>query len=111
MRGRGISRLTKKAGIPLIGTRSVNSEDYLRRVAELAPDVIVSVAAPEIFRPPLAVDAAVGLSERSLGTTARTTIVTFLFVNGGLRRVDDSRRQSVLDLLDMPRCGWLYRLP
>lgn len=53
MRGRGISRLTKKAGIPLIGTRSVNSEDYLRRVAELAPDVIVSVAAPEIFRPPL----------------------------------------------------------
>ena len=53
MRGRDISRLTKKAGIPLIGTRSVNSEDYLRRVAELAPDVIVSVAAPEIFRPPL----------------------------------------------------------
>lgn len=53
MRGRSISRLTKKAGIPLIGARSVNSEDYLRRVAELAPDVIVSVAAPEIFSPPL----------------------------------------------------------
>lgn len=47
--GRGVSRLTKKAGIPLIETRSVNSEDYLRRAAALAPDVIVSVAAPEIF--------------------------------------------------------------
>ena len=53
MRGRSISRITEKAGIPLVDARSVNSEDYLRRVAELAPDVIVSVAAPELFRPAL----------------------------------------------------------
>lgn len=53
MRGRSISRLAKKAGIPLIESRSVNSEDYLRRVSVLSPDVIVSVAAPEIFKPAL----------------------------------------------------------
>ena len=53
LRGRSVSRITKKAGIPLIDARSVNSKDYLRRVAALAPDLIVSVAAPEIFKPAL----------------------------------------------------------
>ena len=48
--GRSVSRLAEKAGIPRIETRSVNNEEYLGRVSELAPDVIVSVAAPEIFR-------------------------------------------------------------
>ncbi len=47
---RSVSRLTEKAGLARIETRSVNSDDYLGRVAELAPDVIVSVAAPEIFK-------------------------------------------------------------
>ena len=48
--GRTISRLTKKVGIPLIEAQSVNRLDYLRRVAKLTPDVIVSIAAPEIFK-------------------------------------------------------------
>ena len=33
VRGRSISRLARTAGIPLIESRSVNSEDYLRRAA------------------------------------------------------------------------------
>lgn len=48
--GRSVARLAEKAGIARLETRSVNSSGYLERVAELAPDVIVSVAAPEIFK-------------------------------------------------------------
>lgn len=50
VRGRSAARQTRKSGMARLDTRSVNSEDYLRRVAVLAPDVIVSVAAPEIFK-------------------------------------------------------------
>ena len=46
---RSIRRLATDAPIPLIETRSINDAQYLRRVERLAPDVIVSVAAPEIF--------------------------------------------------------------
>ncbi len=50
MRRRSIARLARDAGIPVIDTTSVNGIDYLQRVRDLSPDVIVSVAAPEIFR-------------------------------------------------------------
>lgn len=50
---RSIPRLAAEAGIPVIETESVNDEAYLEHVKRLAPDVIMSVAAPEIFRAPL----------------------------------------------------------
>lgn len=48
--GRSIGSLAAAQGIPLYPTASVNDPAYVSKVRELAPDVIVSVAAPEIFR-------------------------------------------------------------
>ena len=48
--GRSIGRLAAQQGIPMIPTTSVNSPEYVEQVRRLAPDVIASVAAPEIFR-------------------------------------------------------------
>jgi methionyl-tRNA formyltransferase len=48
--GTGIDTLARRAGIRILPTTSVNDEAYLEQVKALAPDVIVSVAAPEIFR-------------------------------------------------------------
>lgn len=46
-----IGALARRAGVPIIPTRSVNDEVYVSKVRdEVRPDVIVSVAAPEIFR-------------------------------------------------------------
>ena len=53
IRGRSIAALAAREGTALLETESVNDPDYVRRVRELEPDVIVSVAAPEIFRDPL----------------------------------------------------------
>jgi methionyl-tRNA formyltransferase len=47
---RSIARLAAAQGIPMFPTTSVNDPEYLEQVRRLAPDVIVSVAAPEIFR-------------------------------------------------------------
>ena len=74
VRGRSISRLARTAGIPLIESRSVNSEDYLRRAAPRRAaggrcDRVRGGAGSIQCR--LAVDAAVGLSERALRTLAR----------------------------------------
>ena len=49
LRGRSIARQAKNSGWALLETRSVNCGDYLRHIRRLAPDVIVSVAAPEVF--------------------------------------------------------------
>ncbi len=49
-RKRSIERLARRAGLPIEPTTSVNSPEYVARARELRPDVIVSVAAPEIFR-------------------------------------------------------------
>jgi methionyl-tRNA formyltransferase len=48
--GRSIARLARDAGIDEVPATSVNDGAYVATVRELAPDVIVSVAAPEIFR-------------------------------------------------------------
>jgi methionyl-tRNA formyltransferase len=48
--GRSIARLASARSVPMFPASSVNAPDYLERVRRLAPDVIVSVAAPEIFR-------------------------------------------------------------
>jgi methionyl-tRNA formyltransferase len=49
LRGRSIESLARRSSIPLLPAESVNDPEYIGRVRELAPDVIVSVAAPEIF--------------------------------------------------------------
>jgi len=51
--GRSIEKLASASSIEMIRTTSVNDEAYLDRLRELEPDVIMSVAAPEIFRPDL----------------------------------------------------------
>jgi methionyl-tRNA formyltransferase len=48
--GRSIGRLASELSIPMYPTSSVNAPEYLEQVRRLGPDVIVSVAAPEIFR-------------------------------------------------------------
>jgi methionyl-tRNA formyltransferase len=48
--GRSIANLAAKQSIPMFPASSVNSPEYLETVRRLSPDVIVSVAAPEIFR-------------------------------------------------------------
>jgi methionyl-tRNA formyltransferase len=50
LQGRSIARLAHSEGIALVSTRSVNDPHFVARVKLLAPDVIVSVAAPEIFK-------------------------------------------------------------
>ena len=50
LRGVSIAKLAESHGLPLVPTTSVNDDGYIKRVGELAPDIIVSVAAPEIFR-------------------------------------------------------------
>jgi methionyl-tRNA formyltransferase len=50
LRGRSIASLARSAGIPLVWGRSVNQPEYIAQVRAMAPDVIVSVAAPEVFK-------------------------------------------------------------
>lgn len=58
--GRTISKLARDEGIPELATRSVNDPDYVARLRALKPDVIVSVAAPEIFKAELLGSARLG---------------------------------------------------
>ena len=48
--GRSIASLARDAGIEVIDTPSVNSAAYIEQVKQLAPDIIASVAAPEVFK-------------------------------------------------------------
>jgi len=50
LRGRSIAALALREGMSLVATKSVNDPEFIRRVRISRPDVIVSVAAPEIFR-------------------------------------------------------------
>ena len=50
LRGRSIAALAQAEHVPLLPTKSVNDPEFVRRIATSQPDVIVSVAAPEIFR-------------------------------------------------------------
>jgi methionyl-tRNA formyltransferase len=51
--GRSIESLAASAGAPIVTTRSVNQPEFIEKVRAIAPDLIVSVAAPEIFKPAL----------------------------------------------------------
>jgi len=48
--GRSIARLARERSVPLYPATSVNAPEYVQQVRRLAPDLVVSVAAPEIFR-------------------------------------------------------------
>jgi methionyl-tRNA formyltransferase len=50
---RSISNAAASAGVPRVSTSSVNDAGFVRLLAELNLDVVVSVAAPEIFGPDL----------------------------------------------------------
>jgi methionyl-tRNA formyltransferase len=53
LRSRSIESLAALAGVPTVTTRSVNHPEFIEQVRAIAPDLIVSVAAPEIFKPAL----------------------------------------------------------
>ncbi len=50
IRGDSIAKLAQAKGLPLVPCGSVNDPAYIERVQEINPDVIASVAAPEIFK-------------------------------------------------------------
>lgn len=50
LRGDSIARLAERKGLPVVPCGSVNDPAYVAKARELRPDVIASVAAPEIFR-------------------------------------------------------------
>jgi methionyl-tRNA formyltransferase len=50
LRGRSIASLAVSVKVPILTTRSVNLPEYIKQVRAIAPDVIISVAAPEIFK-------------------------------------------------------------
>jgi methionyl-tRNA formyltransferase len=60
LRRRSIEALARKESLPILATPSVNDPGYVDRVRQLRPDVIVSVAAPEIFKEELLASARVG---------------------------------------------------
>jgi methionyl-tRNA formyltransferase len=53
LRGRSIESLAVSVGVPIVRTRSINQPEFVGQIRAIAPDVIVSVAAPEIFKPEL----------------------------------------------------------
>lgn len=51
--GRSIRKVAQKYEIPIVPTTSVNNSSYIEIVKQLNPDVIASVAAPEVFKKPI----------------------------------------------------------
>jgi len=49
LRRQSIASLANQCGIELIPAQSVNAKPYIQTAEQLVPDVVVSVAAPEIF--------------------------------------------------------------
>jgi methionyl-tRNA formyltransferase len=50
LRGRSVEALAHTIGVPVVPAYSVNLPEYIERVRAIAPDIIVSVAAPEVFK-------------------------------------------------------------
>ncbi len=48
--GCSVSHLSKKYGIPSLETKSVNNAAYIQKIREMDIDIIVSIAAPQIFK-------------------------------------------------------------
>lgn len=55
-----IEALAAARGVPVLDTPSVNDPGFLGRVRSLSPDVVMSVAGPEIFSPALLATARLG---------------------------------------------------
>lgn len=60
LRGDSIAKLAKEKGHPVVACGSVNDPEYIERVKTINPDVIASVAAPEIFKKPIIDTPAIG---------------------------------------------------
>ena len=60
LRRRSIAALAREHSVAFLPTDSVNHPAYVERVRGLSPDVIVSVAAPEIFKDDLLASARLG---------------------------------------------------
>lgn len=52
LRGRSIGKVAVDHSIDLIDAKSVNATSYINMATDLSPDVVVSVAAPEVFKKP-----------------------------------------------------------
>lgn len=50
MRGDSIAKLAREKGLTVVPCTSVNDEAYIAQVKKIDPDVVASVAAPEIFK-------------------------------------------------------------
>lgn len=50
LRGDSIAKLADQSGLTLVPCGSVNDPEYIERVRSINPDVVASVAAPEIFK-------------------------------------------------------------
>jgi len=50
LRGDSIVKLAKAKGLPIVDCGSVNDPAYIDRIKTINPDVVASVAAPEIFK-------------------------------------------------------------
>ena len=95
--GRNIELLARNAGIPIISAMSVNDSEYLERIGALSPDIIVSVAAPEIFRGPLLAIARLGCLNIHSGRLPayRGMMPTFWQMKNGERFVTVTIHQMV----------------
>jgi methionyl-tRNA formyltransferase len=60
LRGQAIKTLALRHGFPLLAAASVNAPEYINTVKSLRPEIIISVAAPEIFKSPLLSLASIG---------------------------------------------------
>jgi len=50
LRGDSIAKLAQAKGLPIVECGSVNDPDYIAKLEALEPDIVASVAAPEIFK-------------------------------------------------------------
>jgi methionyl-tRNA formyltransferase len=50
IRGDSIVKLAKEKNLPIVECGSVNDPDYIERLSAIEPDIVASVAAPEIFK-------------------------------------------------------------
>lgn len=60
LRGDTIEAMARRRGVPIIETPSVNDPEYIARIRDLRPDIIMSVAGPEIFSAELLASARFG---------------------------------------------------
>ncbi|MDA1263090.1 MAG: formyltransferase family protein [Planctomycetota bacterium] len=95
--GRNIELLARNSGIPIFPAMSVNDPEYLERIQALSLDLIVSVAAPEIFRGPLLATARFGCLNIHSGRLPayRGMMPTFWQMKNGERCVTVTIHQMV----------------